>query len=191
MLTALQYRLLRRIRPADPPYMMTAAAYAGKSKLAVLCGHLLGHVRGKAVLDFFCGDGVEAVELARAGARRVYGIDINTGCLEIARWNAEQAGVAGVMEFLPEPPPVPVDLAISLDSFEHVADPAAILRTLYNLLTPGGALVSSFRPPWYHPLGGHLFSVFPWAHLIFSEAALIRWREDRRPIGHRALPKPA
>jgi hypothetical protein len=41
--------------------------------------------------------------------------------------------------------------------------------------------VSSSGPPWYHPLGGHLFSVFPWAHLIFSEAALIRRWEDRRP----------
>jgi hypothetical protein len=34
-----------------------------------------------------------------------------------------------------------------------------------------------------HPLGGHLFSVFPWAHLIFTESALIRWRADFKSDG--------
>ncbi len=45
-----------------------------------------------------------------------------------------------------------------------------------TLLQPAGEVLVSFGPTWYHPLGGHLFSVFPWAHLIFSEKALIRWR---------------
>src|SRR5262249_37770183 len=33
-----------------------------------------------------------------------------------------------------------------------------------------------FGPTWYHPYGGHLFSVFPWAHCVFTEAAMLRWR---------------
>jgi hypothetical protein len=41
----------------------------------------------------------------------------------------------------------------------------------------------SFGPTWHHPYGGHLFSVFPWAHLIFSEKALTRWRSDLRDDG--------
>ena len=40
-----------------------------------------------------------------------------------------------------------------------------------------------FWPTWYHPLGGHLFSVFPWAHLVFTEASLIRWRSDFKTDG--------
>ena len=40
---------------------------------------------------------------------------------------------------------------------------------------------ASFGPPWYHPLGGHIFSVFPWAHLVFSEKVLLRWRKKFRP----------
>jgi hypothetical protein len=32
-------------------------------------------------------------------------------------------------------------------------------------------------------LGGHLFSVFPWAHLLFSEKALIRWRSTFKTDG--------
>jgi hypothetical protein len=39
----------------------------------------------------------------------------------------------------------------------------------------------TFGPTWYHPLGGHIFSVFPWAHLIFTEKALLRWRKSVRP----------
>src|SRR5215213_8581511 len=180
MLTGLQYALLRRISPADPPYMMNATAYAGKSKLDVLCGHLLGDLTGATVVDFGCGDGLEAIELAQRGARRVYGVDANLGCVEIARWHAEQARVSDLVEFSLEPPDVQVDIAVSLDSFEHFSDPALVLRTVADLLKPGGVLIASFGPPWYHPFGGHLFSVFPWAHLMFSEAALIRWREDRR-----------
>jgi hypothetical protein len=51
---------------------------------------------------------------------------------------------------------------------------------------------SNRRPPnrirhqyqsWYHPRGGHLFSVFPWSHLIFTEKAQIRWRSDFKTDG--------
>jgi len=160
--------------------MMNATAYAETSKLSVLCGPVLDDVTGATIVDFGCGDGLEAIELAQRGARRVYGVDTNLGCVEIARWHADQAGVSHLVEFSLEPPTVQVDMAVSLDSFEHFADPAGILRTLSDLLKPGGVLVASFGPPWYHPFGGHLFSVFPWAHLVFSQAALIRWREDRR-----------
>src|SRR5205823_3048861 len=76
--------LLRRLRPADPPYMVPTA-YVGRSKLTTLCGELLGDVIGKTVLDFGCGDGLEALELGQLGAERVIGVDANFGCVEIAR----------------------------------------------------------------------------------------------------------
>ncbi|MEP6741917.1 MAG: hypothetical protein ABJB61_05415 [bacterium] len=44
-------------------------------------------------------------------------------------------------------------------------------------------VIAAFGPTWYHPLGGHLFSVFPWSHLIFTEKALIRWRSDFKTDG--------
>ena len=46
-------------------------------------------------------------------------------------------------------------------------------------------IIMSFGPTWYHPMGGHLFSVFPWAHLLFSEASLIAWRSDFKSDGAR------
>jgi hypothetical protein len=49
-----------------------------------------------------------------------------------------------------------------------------------RLIRNDGRIFISFGPPWFHPQGGHLFSVFPWAHLIFTEPALLRWRSDIR-----------
>jgi len=40
----------------------------------------------------------------------------------------------------------------------------------------GGKVLAAFGPTWYHPLGGHIYSVFPFSHLLFSERALVRWR---------------
>jgi SAM-dependent methyltransferase len=180
MLTAVQYELLRRIRPTDPPYL-AASAYEGRSKLGALFGNLLGELSGQTVIDFGCGDGLEAVDIARRGAKRVYGIDTNAACLDMARWQANHAGVSNTIELSGEAPAnLFADLAVSIDSFEHYADPATVLRLLHGLLRPGGVLLVSFGPPWRHPYGGHLFSVYPWAHLVFSEAALVRWRDGRR-----------
>ncbi|MDE0939908.1 MAG: hypothetical protein OSA43_08120, partial [Pirellulales bacterium] len=51
------------------------------------------------------------------------------------------------------------------------------------MLSPTGSVITAFGPTWYHPLGGHLVSVFPWAHLIFTERALIMWRSTVRSDG--------
>lgn len=180
--TRIQYRLLRQIAPGEPTHM-SGAAYANRSKLQVLLGAaLLEEVRGRDVLDFGCGVGGEAVELART-ARSVYGLDILTRQLEEARARAEAAGVTRNCKFGTEPPPTKVDIIISLDSFEHFGDPGAVLSTMYALLRPAGRVLVSFGPTWFHPYGGHLFSVFPWAHLVFTERALIRWRNDIRSDG--------
>src|SRR5205807_8614745 len=75
------------------------------------------------------------------------------------------------------------EVIVSIDAFEHFEDPAAILKIMDGLLADNGKVVASFGPTWYHPYGGHLFSVFPWAHLVFTEKALIRWRSDIRSDG--------
>jgi SAM-dependent methyltransferase len=101
----------------------------------------------------------------------------------MARARAEAAGVSDRCTFGTTAPERPVDLIYSLDSFEHFADPALVLRQMHDLLRPGGQVLISFGPTWFHPLGGHLFSVFPWAHLVFSERALLRWRSHLRSDG--------
>jgi len=149
----------------------------------VLLGdRLLEDLKGKCVIDFGCGEGKDSIEIARCGASRVIGIDIWDAMLAAARRNAAAAGVADRCEFCTVATEQ-VDAIVSLDAFEHFADPAAILGVMRRLLKPGGFIAVSFGPTWYHPYGGHLFSVFPWAHLLFSERALIRWRSDIRADG--------
>jgi hypothetical protein len=52
-----------------------------------------------------------------------------------------------------------------------------------KLVKDSGYVLVEFGPTWFHPHGGHLFAVFPWAHLILTEKALIRWRTDFKSDG--------
>lgn len=177
----LGYTLLTWIAPNEESGGLTGEAYANKSKLQALLGdRFFDDIRGKTVIDFGCGPGAEAIEMAQRGAARVIGVDIRQSFLDTAQARAAAAGVADRCVFVTEPAE-PADIVVSLDSFEHFDDPAAILRIMDRYLLPGGRVVASFGPPWLHPLGGHLFSVFPWAHLIFTDRALLRWRKRFRP----------
>ena len=119
--------------------------------------------------------GTEAIEMSLRGARHVIGVDIQEKYLSVARERAKLSGVGDRCTFSIRPEKK-VDVIVAIDSFEHFAEPAAVLEEMHGLLKPGGCVLAAFGPTWYHPLGGHLFSVFPWAHLIFTERALIRWR---------------
>ncbi len=143
---------------------------------------IFARIAGKVVVDFGCGEGSDAVELAEKGAKRVIGIDNREDVLQTARQKALSAGVQGRCVFATSTNEL-ADVVVSLDAFEHFAHPAEILRIMAALLKPSGEVLAAFGPTWYHPLGGHLFSVFPWAHLLFSEKALIRWRSTFKTDG--------
>ena len=184
MLDGLQVAILKRVAPRER--QLFEDAYSGKSKVRTLLGaSFLEEIRGKTVIDFGCGDGAEAVEMASLGAD-VIGLDIRERMLELGRGRAEAAHLSHCCEFTSRCARK-ADIVVSIDAFEHFEDPAAILQTMFDLLKPGGVLVASFGPTWYHPLGGHLVSVFPWAHLIFSETALMQWRSGVRSDGAKRL----
>lgn len=179
----LGYRLLKRYTRDGVKDLMDGSAYHGKSKLRVLLGDgIMESIKGRNVIDFGCGAGAESIELAQAGARSVVGIDLLTFRFPDAERRAREAGVSDRVRFLVAPDAL-ADVIVSLDSFEHFESPADILEIMASFLRPGGQVVASFGPTWYHPLGGHSFSVFPWAHLIFTEKALIRWRGERKSDG--------
>ena len=183
MLNEIQYFFLRLIA-RQLPATMGGGAYAGKSKLRVLLPGIEAEIKDRIVLDFGCGPGVEVKEMAQLGAKRVIGLDSSEKWLRMAREQAEKAGVASKCEFVTAVAH-PVEVIVSLDCFEHFAEPEAVLQTMYSVLEPGGRVLASFGPPWYHPLGGHLFSVFPWAHIVLKEEALIRWRAQFKNDGAR------
>ncbi len=182
MLTGLQLRILNGFFPGEPA-CCNGSCYHERSKIRFLLGaDFLDKIRGKTILDFGCGEGSECVELAQYGAKRVIGIDIREDLLEQAREKAARAGVEEICSFACSTDER-ADLIICVDAFEHFGDPAGVLATMAAALRPQGEVLASFGPTWYHPMGGHLFSVFPWAHLIFSEEALIRWRSRFKSDG--------
>jgi SAM-dependent methyltransferase len=182
MLTDIQVRTLRRISPAPSDFFGEPAGERESALGLHMGADFFQRIAGKVVIDFGCGEGADAIEMALKGARRVIGIDIREEVLERARTRALAAGVQDICLFTTSTYET-ADAVVSVDAFEHFEDPAAILRIMSSLLGPSGEAFISFGPTWYHPLGGHLFSVFPWAHLIFSEKALIAWRSTFKTDG--------
>ena len=139
-------------------------------------------IAGKMVIDFGCGEGDDSIEMVRRGAGRVIGIDIRNDVLNVARQKADEERIGPQCSFGTSTNEL-ADVIVSVDAFEHFSDPAEVLRVMDRLLKPSGEVLISFGPTWYHPLGGHLFSVFPWAHLLFAEEALIEWRSTFKTDG--------
>lgn len=103
------------------------------------------HVRGSRVVDLACGTGYGTRLLADAGAAHVLGVDLSDEALTQAR----QCFGDSRIEFRKgDGASIPVesgwaDAAISLETIEHVAEPARFLRELRRVLRPGGVLVMS------------------------------------------------
>ena len=106
-------------------------------------------INGK-ILDFGCGSGHLDVMLARNG-RTVQGIDLSPIGVSIANYLKSKEGVT-VQERLAfsvadvtkdKPVDELFDSAWSAHVFEHIADPAPILRGLRNWLKPGSHLLIS------------------------------------------------
>ena len=181
---SLAYRILRCIASAHSRLPTTQDVY--ETPIEKLTTHFTDRffsaIKGRTVIDFGSGKGREAVEIAKQGAQRVIGIELQERFRDAARQHASEQGVGSVCEFV-ESTSETADIVFSLDSFEHFDDPADILRRMARLVGESGEVWISFGLPWLHPYGGHLFSVFPWAHLVFTESALIRWRSDFKSDG--------
>src|ERR1035441_3904579 len=153
MLTNFQVRILKMISPGLPS-CCSRSACEGRSKLAILMGDgFFPKIAGKVIVDFGCGDGADAVEMAANGAKQVIGIDIRENVLQPATQKALAAGVQDTCAFATSTRQL-ADLVVSLDAFEHFADPAEILQVMNSLLLPAGEVLVSFGPTWYHPWGG-------------------------------------
>jgi len=180
----LGYNVLKKLAPGGSGFStMDGGVYHAVSKAEKLLGRAtIDALSGLTVLDFGCGEGDDTISIAQCGARHVVGLDIQERFLTVGRQRAVERGVADKVTFTKTCEST-VDAVISIDAFEHFDDPAEILEIVAKLLRPDGRFYISFGPTWYHPLGGHLFSIFPWAHLVFTEWSLIRWRSDFKTDG--------
>jgi 2-polyprenyl-3-methyl-5-hydroxy-6-metoxy-1,4-benzoquinol methylase len=134
MLNDLQYGILMRFFSRSPQ-RWNESVYQGKSKLSLLFeDKFLGSVAGKTVIDFGCGEGLEAIDIAERGARRVIGLDSREDILQTARGNAAAAGVGSTCLFATSTREF-ADLVISIDAFEHFDRPAEVLDIMNQLLS--------------------------------------------------------
>lgn len=151
-------------------------------------------VKGRTVLDYGCGYGHTVVSLSKSDVGAAIGLDIRESVLQSARRLAQDEQVGercrfinafdtGALESLRER----IDVIVSIDGFEHYADPEAVLRQMGSLLRPHGEAYISFGPPWWHPYGCHLtfMGVPPWSHVLFNEDTILALRGRYRPDGAR------
>jgi 2-polyprenyl-6-hydroxyphenyl methylase/3-demethylubiquinone-9 3-methyltransferase len=101
---------------------------------------------GLSILDVGCGGGLVSEPLARLGAN-VTGIDPTHDSIAVARRHAETQGLAidyrsAAVEDL-EAKGERFDAVVCMEVIEHVPDQAKFVRSLGQLVRPGGAIVMS------------------------------------------------
>ena len=139
-------------------------------------------LRGRRVIDFGCGSGDLSMFVCEQGAASVTGIDLSEKFVALARNTAELKQVGNRVSFvIGRRDAIPLaetsaDAVLCFDVMEHVLDYTSIIREWYRVLVPGGKVFIAWRL-WMHPYSGHhcypLVNV-PWAHLLLSDAALLR-----------------
>jgi 2-polyprenyl-6-hydroxyphenyl methylase/3-demethylubiquinone-9 3-methyltransferase len=99
------------------------------------------------IADIGCGGGLLAEGLTLRGAH-VTAIDLAPAMIDVARIHATGAGLdidyrCCAVEQLAAEQPCGFEIVCCMEMIEHVPDPAALLRQLAYLLTPGGSLFIS------------------------------------------------
>jgi len=99
---------------------------------------------GRTVLDIGCGSGVYCFEAVHRGAKRVLGVDLSQGMIDLALHRMAQLDYEEKCEFVcsPFPPQSLVgslhrqfDVAIIMGVMDYVAEPSAFMQAVRNAIT--------------------------------------------------------
>jgi ubiquinone/menaquinone biosynthesis C-methylase UbiE len=152
-------------------YSISQSSFAHRDAL------LFENVKGAVALDYCCGNGEVAIEMAKRGASKVLGIDISPVAIENARELAKDAGVGNICEFKvmdaehTEFTNGMFDIIHEYGALHHLDLPAAFAE-LSRILKPEGRLVCTealrHNPliHWYRKRTPHLRTDWEVAHIL-------------------------
>jgi ubiquinone/menaquinone biosynthesis C-methylase UbiE len=151
---------------------------------------------GQRVLDFGCGHGTLALEIAQAGAASVLGIDLADQRIAYAQARTAPRAPAGTtmrferLDITTIPGEGLFDRIVSKDTFEHVGPVDAVLAAMVRLLKPGGEIILGFSPLYNSPFGDHgEYGVrLPWVHLLVGEQRVLAEFNKTNGSTYRGLP---
>jgi SAM-dependent methyltransferase len=152
-------------------YSITRSSFAHRNAL------LFDGIKGSVALDYCCGNGEVAIEMAKQGASRVIGIDISSIAIENARTLAKVAGVEAVCEFVvmdaehTEFADSMFDVIHEYGALHHL-DLLSAYKELSRILKPDGKLVCTealrhnLLIHWYRKCTPHLRTQWEVEHIL-------------------------
>jgi len=152
-------------------YSISGASFAHRDAL------LFDYVKGTIALDYCCGNGEVAIEMAKRGASKVLGIDISPVAIENACELAKIAGVVDICEFKvmdaehTEFSDNTFDIIHEYGALHHLDLPAAF-KELSRILKPDGRLICTetlrHNPliHWYRKRTPHLRTDWEVEHIL-------------------------
>jgi ubiquinone/menaquinone biosynthesis C-methylase UbiE len=152
---------------------------------------------GLRVLDFGCGHGALSLDMARAGAASILGIDLADQRIRYAQARMGTRAPAGCdmrfecLDITTIPGQDLFDRIVSKDTFEHVGPVDEVLGAMIRLLKPGGEIILGFGPLYYSPFGDHgeLGIRLPWGHLLAGEKRVLAAFNRTNQSCYRSLPE--
>jgi SAM-dependent methyltransferase len=144
--------------PAPYGYDPESLAQRGSERAAEIL-RLPGAASFRNTLEFGCGDGMVSATLAQTG-RKAIAVDISAERFD------ERAAHAGVDFRTCDAAHTPVatgsvDCVFSYNSFEHVANPYAVLAEMTRITRRGGILYLAFGPLYWSAFGEHAYRSIP------------------------------
>ncbi len=140
----------------------------------------LAEVAGKRVIDIGCGDGIYTLDLVRAGAREVLGVDAAERAVESARERGR--GIAGlrfeaVDIYALEIPDEPYDVAVVRGILHHLYDAPRAVERICRV----ARRVVVVEPNGYNPVLKIIEKVSPYhrqhEEKSYRPSALDRWHQ--------------
>ena len=148
------------------------------------------------VVDVGCGHGSLCIDIAKLGAKKVIGIDLDEKRIDFANENLKKnyPELINTVEFkvmdVRDLKESNIDYFVSKDTFEHIIELKEVLSSMIDKLRSDpdkkGRIYLGFGPLWNSPEGAHERYEMPirnwWSHLLFSEEYYINRLNKKRSL---------